>query len=81
MNRYETIASLGESFINLTGMGLMPVHIMDWKLYYEAFLKEMEYERRHFKRPRKTHAAGCVAEQYGITERTVFKIIAFMEGS
>ncbi|OIQ19330.1 MAG: hypothetical protein BM557_06400 [Flavobacterium sp. MedPE-SWcel] len=32
-------------------------------------------------KPRKTHAAGSVAEQYKITERTMFNIISFMEGS
>lgn len=79
MNRYETILNLGETFMKLMGKGLMPVHILDWKVYYEAYLKEMEYQQKNFKKPRKTHAAGCAAEQYGITERTMFNVIAFME--
>ena len=81
MNRYETITSLGENFMKLMGKNLIPIHILDWKVYYEAYLKEMEYQQKNFKKPRKTHAAGCVAEQYKITERTMFNIIAFMEGS
>lgn len=79
MNRYETIVSLGENFMKLMGKNLIPIHILDWKVYYEAYLKEMEYQKKHFKKPRKTHAAGVVAEQYKITERTMFNIISFME--
>ncbi len=80
MTRYETITGLGAEFMKLTGKGLIPLHILDWKVYYESYLEEMEYQRRHFKKPRKTAAAGTVAERYRITERTVFNIIAFMEG-
>lgn len=80
MNRYETITGLGENFMALLGKGLVPVHILDWKVYYDAFLEEMEYQRKHFKKPRRTHAASSVAARYNITERTVFSVISFMEG-
>lgn len=81
MTRYETITSLGDNFMKLMGKSLIPVHILDWKVYYEAYLKEMEYQKKYFSKPRKTNAAGTVAEHYSITERTMFNIIAFMEGS
>ena len=80
MNRYETIISLGEDFIKLMGKNLIPVHVLDWKVYYEAYLKETEYHKKHFKKVRKTHMAQLVAESYNITERTMFNVIAFMEG-
>lgn len=79
MNRYETIVSLGENFIKLTGKGLIPIHILDWKVYYESFMKEMDYQKKYFSKPRKTHAVGVVSSQYKITERTMYNIIAFME--
>lgn len=50
MTRYETINSLGAEFMKLTGKGLIPLHILDWKVYYESYLEEMDYQRRHFKK-------------------------------
>ena len=80
MTRYETILSLGEDFIKLMGKNLIPVHILDWKVYYETYLKETSYHKKHFKKVRKTQMAQLVAETYNITERTMFNVIAFMEG-
>ncbi|MFL9845460.1 hypothetical protein [Flavobacterium rhizosphaerae] len=80
MNRYETILSLGEDFMKLMAKSLIPVHILDWKVYYEAYIKEMEYQNKHFKKPRKSEATATVAAHYNISERTVYNIIAFMEG-
>mgnify|MGYP000867908012 CR=1 FL=1 len=80
MTRYETILSLGDNFIKLMGKSIIPVHILDWKVYYEAYLKETNYHQKHFKKVRKTHMAQLVAENYNITERTMFNVIAFMEG-
>lgn len=80
MTRYETILNLGDDFIKLMGKNIIPVHILDWKVYYEAYLKEMDYHNKHFKKAGKTLVAQQVAENYNITERTVFNVIAFMEG-
>ena len=80
MTRYETLISLGEKFVKLVGKNLIPVHILDWKVYYEAYLTATEYHKKHFKKVRKTHMAQLVAENYNITERTMFNVIAFMEG-
>ena len=74
MTRYETITNLGDNFIKLMGKSLIPIHILDWKVYYEAYLKESESLK-------KTQAASNVAESYKISERTMFNIIAFMESA
>lgn len=60
--------------------GLVPTHILDWKAYYEAYLKEMQVLHNQYGKPKKTRAAGNVADDYKISERSMFSIIAFMEG-
>ena len=80
MTRYETIQSLGDNFIKLMGKGLVPTHILDWKVYYEAYLKEANVLTLHRGKRNKTRAASNVAENYKISERSMFNVIAFMEG-
>jgi beta-xylosidase len=80
MTRYETILGLGDDFMKLMGRNLIPVHILDWKVYYEAYLKETEMLQVKYGKPKKTRAAGIVADNYKISERSIFTIIAFMEG-
>ncbi|KGO91747.1 hypothetical protein [Flavobacterium subsaxonicum] len=80
MTRYETIQSLGDNFIKLMGKNLIPLHILDWKVYYEAYLKEADALAQHRGKRNKTRAAGNVADTYKISERSMFSIIAFMEG-
>jgi hypothetical protein len=63
------------------GKGLIPVHLLDWKVYYEAYVKEYENQRRSFKRVTKTNVAATVAQHYNLSERMLFKIIAFMEAA
>ena len=79
MTRYETITSLGDEFMKLMGKNLIPVHILDWKVYYEAYLKELDSLQRKYGKLKKTSAAGIVADNFNISERQLFKIIAFME--
>ena len=81
MTRYETIQSLGDNFIKLMGKGLVPTHILDWKVYYEAYLKEADLLTLHRVKRNKTRAACNVAENYKISERSMFNVIAFMEGT
>jgi len=40
MTRYETITALGDTFVKLMGKSFIPVHILEYKLYYEAYLKD-----------------------------------------
>lgn len=80
MSRYETISNLGDDLIKLMGKGIIPVHILDWKVYYEAYVKQKESLLKEYGKPRKTWAAGMVADEYDISERTMFSVISFMEG-
>ncbi|MFP9098909.1 hypothetical protein ACLI09_07635 [Flavobacterium sp. RHBU_24] len=80
MTRYESIISLGDNFIKLISKGLIPTHVLDWKVYYEAYLKEMDILQKQHGKPKKTRACGHVADDYKISERCMFSIIAFMEG-
>ena len=80
MTRYETITSLGDNFIKLMGKSLIPVHILDWKVYYEAYLKQAQLLCKEHGKPKKTKAAGITAAMYNISDRSMFSIIAFMEG-
>jgi hypothetical protein len=50
-------------------------------VYYEAYLKQTELLLKEYGKPKKTWAAGMVADEYNISERTMFNVIAFMEGS
>ena len=79
MTRYETIVSLGDDFMKLMGKNLIPVHILDWKVYYEAYVKELESLQKKHGKIKKTRAAGIIADNFKISERQLFKIIAFME--
>lgn len=79
MTRYETIQHLGEEFIMLISKGFIPVHLLDWKVYYEAYLKESALQRTKYGRVRKTHVACTIADEFNISERSVFTVIAFME--
>ena len=80
MTRYETILNLGDNFIKLMGKSLIPVHVLDWKVYYEAYLKQAEITAKEYGKPKKTLAAALTAETYSISERSMFNVIAFMEG-
>ncbi|RYD77136.1 MAG: hypothetical protein EOP55_09970 [Sphingobacteriales bacterium] len=80
MTRYEVITGLGDQLGLLMAKSLIPVHILDWKVYYETYLNEAaKYKLLHGKTG-KTYVAGLVADEYNLSERTVFSIIAFMEG-
>jgi len=80
MTRYETIVSLGDNFVKLMGKSLIPVHLLDYKVYYEGYLKQAEAIFKQYGKPKKTLAAALTAETFGISERSMFTIIAFMEG-
>ena len=79
MTRYETITSLGDDFMKLLGKNLIPVHILDWKVYYEAYVKEKEFLEKKYGKNKKTRAVGNVCDTYKISERNLFYIISFMD--
>jgi len=74
MSRYETITTLGDEFIKLMSKSLIPVHILDWKVLYEAYLIERT-------KCKKTEAIEIVCAQYDVSRRQMFYIVEFMEGA
>jgi len=74
MSRYETILNLKETFFKLINAGLIPIHLMDWKVYYEAYVQQCEKDKPH-------EAACMVAANYDISRRHLYKIIAYMKGA
>ena len=79
MTRYETILGLGDDFMKLMARNIIPVHILNWKVCYEAYLKEKDALENKYGKNKKTRAAGNVCDDYKISERNMFYIIAFME--
>ncbi|WP_294823638.1 hypothetical protein [uncultured Flavobacterium sp.] len=80
MTRYEAITGMGGDFTKLISLGLIPIHIADWKVYYEAYRNELDSAMQQGRKREKCIVADIVADQYDITRRTVYNIIAFMEG-
>lgn len=59
------------SFLILLKKGIIPISILDKKVYYERYLYE-------FKTNKKTQAITNVAEEYSISEMTVRRAIKLM---
>ena len=74
MSRYETILSLNENFLLLINKGLVPVHLLDWKVYYESYIE-------HCKIHKKYEAANIVAAHYDVSQRQMRRIVAYMKGA
>jgi len=62
------------------GKSLIPVHVLDWKVYYEPYLKQTETVTSQYGKLKKTPAADLTAETYSVSESSMFTVIAFMEG-
>lgn len=80
MTRYQTITSLGDNLLKLISKKLIPIHILDWKVYYEAYLAEKERSVNSRVKSNKTQIIYDLAGRFNITERTLYNVIAFMEG-
>lgn len=66
---YEVLCS-----IDLKGLvckGILSAHLLDWKIIYERYLKELERESVG-------SAKQFVADEYKISYRTVSRIVGFM---
>ena len=79
MTRYETIQSQQENILTLINKKFIPIHILDWKVYYEAYVQEMELLKNNFSKPTKEEAIQSVMIRYDLSRKTVFNIINFME--
>lgn len=80
MTRYQKIVNLGEEFLRLVNAGLISCHLLDWKVYYEAYLNQLELQRKQTSKNKKTEAVATAAVHYDISKRQMFNIIAYMEG-
>ena len=79
MTRYEIINKMADDFTKLITLGIIPINIAYWKVYYEEYVKELEDSLKKG-RAEKSIIADVIADKYCITRRTVYNIIAFMEG-
>ena len=72
MTRYETILNLGDGFLKLINSGIVSVHLLDWKVYYEYYLQESEKNKA-------SEAINMVAANYDVSKRHMQRIVAYME--
>lgn len=79
MSRYEILTKNHETVLKFMSNGLMPVHILDWKVYYEAYLTNLKLTEKEHGKPRKNEAVETVAAHYDISRRTMYAVVAFME--
>lgn len=61
------------------GIGIIPVQFLDWKVYYEAYLQQLEALKKETGKIKKTEASEIVAAIYPITGRQVRRIVNWME--
>lgn len=71
-NRYDELISLGNDLNNLVRLGLISCHLLDWKLYYESYLLELVSNDPSV-------AVTRISDQYGISERQMYRIIKYMK--
>ena len=73
-NTYELIKKSEDDilFLHLLKKGLIPISVLDKKVYYERFLKERGFNS-------KAQAITNTAEEYNVSERTIRRAIAFMK--
>lgn len=81
MTRYEILLSLGDNFVKLIAKGFIPVHVLDWKVYYEAYMTEREKLEKECGKLKKGEAVSMVAANYDLSKRAVYTVINFMEGA
>lgn len=81
MTRYDRIINLGDEFLILVKQGLIAVTLLDWKVYYEAYVQQRETHQKNFTKFSKEEVVRTVAEHYDISRSQLFRIISFMEGA
>ena len=72
--RYELIKELDNDprFFGLLQKGMLSLSILDRKCYYEKYLSELKTNK-------KVQAVSNAAEEYRVSERTIYNAIKFME--
>ena len=79
MNRYQIITSQEQTIISLMGIGIIPVQFLDWKVYYEEYLQQLEDLEKENTKALKGEAMGYVAIKYNLSERQVQRVVKWME--
>ena len=71
-----------DSFSLLVKKGIIPINWIDYKVIYEYYLKELEKFdiKGKVSSKNKRQAKENTAEEYNISERTVYLIISKMKG-
>ena len=74
-NRYQLIRRLESSaeFLPLLNKGILPLSILDRKVYYEHFLNDLKTSTS------KTESIRNTSEEFDKCEKTVERAIKFME--
>lgn len=68
-SRYQVFCKIDLN--RLVCLGIVSSHLLDWKMVYERYLKELKTND-------KTVAIQFVADEYGFSDRHVYKIVKFM---
>ena len=72
MNNYNFIKSINENvYLELIKRGVIPIHIMDYVLIYETFMKELQ-------RNKKSVCITYCADKFNVHENTIRNVIKFM---
>ncbi len=73
MTTYEILISFENnlSFLNLLKKGVIPLSVLDKKVYYEYYLNER-------KTTNKAQSITNASEEYKVSERTIIRAIDFM---
>lgn len=72
MNNYIFIKSINEKlYLELIKRGIIPIHIMDYVLIYETYLKELEHNKP-------TVSVTYISEKFNCSESKIWNIIKFM---
>ena len=79
MTTYQTILNLGDNLLLLMNKSIIPITVLDYKVYYEAYLQQVEIQSGKDKKIKKIDIVSTVAENFKVSERLIYKVIAFME--
>lgn len=68
--RYEVLTNI--NLQKLICLGILPCHLLDWKLFYE------KYESELIENNSKEQAYQNTADEYGVSTKTVKRAVKFM---
>lgn len=68
-------------FNRLLTDGIIPVHLLDYKVIYEFYINELEtLKRERWTKNRKGQAIQSTMDEYSISKSTVYEIVKMMKG-